>query len=343
MKRLVIYAIVALCAGAAHVATATTQTDAPAPKPKAVVAEPVYDAGQVAKGEDVVHDFVVANEGDAPLNILEVRPACGCTVADYDEVIAPGATGKVHTVIDTSTFNGGISKGVTVLTNDPENPRLVLTTKALVKPLVFVEPGFARYVQPQMSEPGEVQELIYSEDFDKLEITDVKSPYDFLAVTYRKATDEEREERGKGNQWVLTLTLDYSKAPVGALADYVHVVTNHPKQKDVPIPVSGFVRPMVVVTPDEARLGQVDVSEAPQVASLLLKNYAQQNIDVSVAGTTVPGLKVGVEPLQEGREYKIILTVDEDVPKGDFDGTIRLNLNHPKMPTLEIPVHGTRL
>jgi hypothetical protein len=264
-------------------------------------------------------------------------------VADYDEVIAPGATGNIHTVVDTATFEGGISKAVTVLTDDAKNPRLMLTIKALVEPMIFVKPGYARYVQPQKSAPGKVEELIFCQDFDNLEITDVKSPYDFLSVDYRKATEDEREEHGVGNQWVVTLTLDYDKAPVGALADYVYVVTNHPKQKDVPIPVSGFVRPMVVVTPDEARLGQVDVSEAPQVASLLLKNYAQQNIDVSVAGTTVPGLKVGVEPLQEGREYKIILTVDEDVPKGDFDGTIRLNLNHPKMPTLEIPVHGTRL
>lgn len=342
MKRLV-YAILALCAVVAYAAPLAAQTESTASGPKAVIEEPIFDAGKVAKGEDVVHDFVIRNEGDAPLNITDVRPACGCTVAQYDKVVPAGGTGKVHAVVNTTTFDGGISKGITVLTDDPQNPRLILTVKALVQPMIYVRPGYARFIQPQLSDPGVVEELVFAEDFPDLEIVEAKSPFPYLTVDYRKATEEEKQKEVPGNQWVVTLTLDYGKAPVGALADYVHLVSNHPIQKDVPIPVSGFVRPMVVVTPDEADLGSVNLSDGPAKATMVLKSYAAEDLKVSVAESTVPGVEVSVEEVQPGREFEIVLTLGDDVPMGKFDGLIRLNLNHPKKKSLEIPVHGTRI
>ena len=55
--------------------------------PKAVVDKPIVDVGKVKKGDPVRHEFVIRNAGDAPLEITEVKPSCGCTVADYDKVI----------------------------------------------------------------------------------------------------------------------------------------------------------------------------------------------------------------------------------------------------------------
>ncbi|MFP5289067.1 MAG: DUF1573 domain-containing protein, partial [Thermoanaerobaculia bacterium] len=95
-------------------------------KPKAVAVEPIKDVGNVAKGEKIAHDFILRNDGDAPLEITQVHPACGCTVVEFDKTIAPGKTGKVHAVVDTSTFNGAIAKGVTVFTNDTDTPQIEL-------------------------------------------------------------------------------------------------------------------------------------------------------------------------------------------------------------------------
>ena len=116
-----------------------------------------------------------------------------------------------------------------MLTNDPENPRIALTLKAEVTPSVYLRPGFARFIQAQDSDPGEVEQIIFTRDIDDLKVLGVESPYPFLDAQARPATDEEKQEEGTGNQWVITLTLDYSKAPVGPLADYVNVTTNHPQ------------------------------------------------------------------------------------------------------------------
>src|SRR5436305_6468304 len=177
MKRQIGTAILALCAAwlvaapalAAEASPANTAAPAaPAAKPnkpKAVVPEPIKDVGTQPKGEKIAHDFVIRNEGTAPLQITEVRPACGCTVADLDKTIAPGQSGKVHVVVDTSTFGGPISKGVTVFTNDADNPQIELTVRSTAQPLITVMPGYPRYIVVQ-GEPkdGTIAQTLWSED-----------------------------------------------------------------------------------------------------------------------------------------------------------------------------------
>src|SRR5262245_43128893 len=160
-------------------------------KPKIVAAEPVKDVGTVAKGEKIVNDFVIRNEGDAVLEITNVQPACGCTVAEFDKSIAPGQTGKIHAVVDTTTFNGPISKGVSVFSNDPDTPQLELTIRAKVEPFVSVKPGYARYITVQ-GEPleGNIVQTIWVPDGTPMDITGVDSPWPFLKVTYREAKPE---------------------------------------------------------------------------------------------------------------------------------------------------------
>ena len=343
MKRATVYAVLALCAVAVAAAPALAQEAAAEARPKAVVDEPVFDAERVNKGKNIVHDFVVKNEGTTPLRITDVRPACGCTVADYDEVIAPGASGKVHAVLDTTSFAGPISKGITVLTDDPENPQLTLTVKALVEPLVFVKPGYARFIQPQLSEPGTVEQLIFTRSFDALEVVDVTSPYPFLTTVARPAKADEVDSNGSGKQWVVTFTVDYEKAPVGALGDYVVVKTNHPEQTEVPIPVSGFVRPMVVVTPQDLDFGKIQVSGESAQAQLVVKNYGREDIEISFKDSTVPGVRVNVDSVEAGREYTLEVMLGPELPKGDFSGAIHLQLDHPKQKSLTIPLKGTRI
>lgn len=311
--------------------------------PRAVLPEPVYDAGGVAKGEKISHDFVIRNDGEAPLEISDVRPACGCTVAEFDKTIAAGESGTVRAALDTTTFDGPIAKDITVFTNDPVNPKLRLSVKAEVRPYLLIQPGYARFVQAQQSEPGVVSQIVFTTTFDDLKITSAESPYPFLAVTYREATaEDEPREHGVGRQWVVTLTLDYTKAPVGTLAEYVTLYTNHPNQPIAKLPVSGFVRPMIAVTPPAADFGEIDVSEA-QNASMLVRSFAAENVAVTSAETDVPGVELAVTPIEEGKRYALQVTLSPAMPKGRFDGTIKIKTDSPKAPLIEVPLRGTAI
>lgn len=334
--------VAVLIAASAVPATVMAAAEADAARPKAVVAQPVHDAGVVPTGQQIVHDFVVENQGDAALEITGVRPACGCTVAQFDRTIAPGQSGKVNAVLDTSTFGGPIAKGITVLTNDPAKPRIQLTVKAEVRPHLLADPGFARFLQPQHSDPGVVEQRVWTKSFDKLEILSVTSPYPFLKVTHEPIADAaDRHKDGVGPQHELTFVLDYSQAPVGALAEFVVVETNHPQQPQIKIPVSGFVRPLVVVTPDAADFGALTLDADGANGTLILKHYGAQPLEIRTAETTIPGVEVAIEPVEAGREFNVRVQLPPDMPKGPFAGTISLSTNNPRKPTVEIPLRGT--
>ena len=337
-----LFVAVLIATAAVPAAVMVAAEAAEAAQPKAVVATPVHDAGMVPTGQKIVHDFVIENQGDAALEITAVRPACGCTVAQFDRTIAPGASGKVNAVLDTATFAGPIAKGIAVLTNDPANPRLELTVKAEVRPHLVADPGFARFLQPQHSDPGVVEQRVWTKSFDQLEIVDVTSPYPFLKVTHKPITaNAKRHQDGVGPQHELTFVLDYSQAPVGSLAEFVVVETNHPQQPQIKIPVSGFVRPLVVVTPDAADFGALTLDADGANGTLILKHYGVQPLEIRAAETTIPGVEVAIEPVEAGREFNVRVQLPPDMPKGPFAGTISLSTNNPRKPTVEIPLRGT--
>src|SRR6187549_2353377 len=127
------------------VAQEKASTDA-AKGPHLSLTEPIKDFGTVPKGQKLDWSFVVHNTGTTDLEILAAKPACGCTVADFDKIIKPGQTGKVTAHVDTTNFAGPIAKAVTLETNDASTPNAQLTITAIVKPYVDAFPaGFVRF------------------------------------------------------------------------------------------------------------------------------------------------------------------------------------------------------
>lgn len=302
--------------------------------PRAVVDKPIVDVGEVKKGEPVGHQFEIRNAGDAPLEISEVKPSCGCTVADFDRVIAPGATGRVAVVVETGAFGGGIAKSVAVFTNDVENPKLSLVVKALIREPVVARPGYVRFmtVQGQPAEPS--VQTVSATDGTPIEVLSVTSPYPFLRATHRRA------EGGEGG-WQVELRLDRA-APAGSLADYVVVTTDHPEQPEVKIAVSGLVRPVISVAPKVADFGRRELAE-PQSKSLEVKNLGTPEVEVTEASTDVAGLEAEIEEVEVGRHYRIQLTLTDALPKGDFEGRLTIKTSSDRQPVVEVPLRGTIL
>jgi hypothetical protein len=327
--------ILALCA-ALWVAASLWAAGAP----KAAVVEPVKDVGNVAKGEKIVHDFAIKNDGNADLTITNVQPACGCTVAEFDKVIKPGQTGKVHAVVDTSTFSGAIAKGISVFTNDPAAPQIELTLRAKIEPYISVKPGYARYITVQgEAQEGHIAQSLWAPDGSAWDVTSVDSPYPFLTVTFREAKPEERVPDAKGKQWQVEMNLA-NDAKVGPLSDYVTVHTSHPKQKLVQIPVSGFVRPVIAVTPATADFGTIELKE-PLRKALNIRNFATEPIKVTGVDPNLPkGIEAKLEPLQEGREYQVRVILNPEIGKGPFHGKVTIHTDSPKVPTIEVEFKG---
>ncbi len=93
-----------------------------------------HDFGVIEEGTKAEHDFAFTNTGDAPLIISNAKGSCGCTVPQWPrEPIAPGETGMIHVVFDSSGKPGQQTKQVTLNANTVPNTK-VLTINAQVQP-----------------------------------------------------------------------------------------------------------------------------------------------------------------------------------------------------------------
>jgi hypothetical protein len=105
-------------------------------KPSILFESRVYDFGQI-KEEDgrKTARFAFKNIGNDTLKILNVRASCGCTTSDYTRTpVLPGQSGYVDVAYNPLGRPGNFNKIVTVITNDPDNPNVVLTIKGSVIP-----------------------------------------------------------------------------------------------------------------------------------------------------------------------------------------------------------------
>ncbi len=330
----------AILAGVALLfATAVAAEETAGPKPKAVVPAPIFDGGIVQKGAKVIHDFEVRNEGDADLQILDVRPACGCTVASFDRLIPAGGTGHVHLEVDTTAFTGPIAKAATVLTNDPAMPSFQLTVQAAVRPLIGVSPGYARFIFVQGAAPGTISQTLWAEDGQDFQVSKATAPNSFMKTSFHEATEKEREPTGKGRQWVVELTLP-SDAPVGELRNFLTIETNHPKQTEVQVPISGFVRPLFVVTPPTLDFREVAVDQ-PKSYTAAFVNYGEAPITIQKVEVTVPGITAKIQELDAGHRFRLTLAITPGLAKGPFSGQLRITTSSPQVPVFEAPVLGT--
>ncbi|WP_395043039.1 DUF1573 domain-containing protein [Flavobacterium sp.] len=104
---------------------------------KVVIASPlawkaeVVEVGEIPQGTPKAIQFEFKNTSDKAVIITNVKPACGCTAADYTkEPIAPGKTGFVKATYNAAAA-GSFTKTVTVTTSAEETPK-VLTFKGTV-------------------------------------------------------------------------------------------------------------------------------------------------------------------------------------------------------------------
>lgn len=310
--------------------------------PKAVPVEPIKNFDIVPRGEQIVHEFLIKNEGDATLEITDVHPACGCTVASFDPKIEPGKTGKVTAKVDTQDFAGPISKSIAVFTNDKANPKLQLVVKAEVKPYIGADPGYARYNYVQGEPLRPIPQLLWSEDGRDINIVKVTPPYPHLKVGYHEAKEEERKKDVKGRQWIIDIELT-PDAPVGALKDNVEVETDHPKQKLVKLPISGFVRPRQHITPVDIDFGEIEGAALPLQRTLHFTNFATDGIEVSKIETGLQGVTMTAKPndKQPGHRLMLTLTLNPDMPKGDFNTSIKIYTTDKQKPFMLLPIKGS--
>ena len=107
-------------------------------KPDIFFESPSFDFGTITEGTNVDMTFKFFNSGSAPLLIKNVKPACGCTGAEFPkEPIMPGKSGVIKASFSSAGFKGqNVHKSITVTTNIDDNGSdkvVVIYLKGFVK------------------------------------------------------------------------------------------------------------------------------------------------------------------------------------------------------------------
>ena len=91
--------------------------------PEISLPKTVIDLGRTFQGEKASGNFIIRNSGAAPLKLIEIKPSCGCTVAEpATKAVEPGGEVAVSVQVDTAGKVGRVRKGVEITTNDPVTP-----------------------------------------------------------------------------------------------------------------------------------------------------------------------------------------------------------------------------
>ena len=154
----------------------------PFPEPDMVLSERVYNAGKVKTGATVRYVFLIENKGRGELYLENVRPTCGCTVAEYDKRIPPGGKGKIKALLNTTGFKGRINKTIEVTSNDPDEPFLILSLLATVYRVIDVLPNENVYFRTYRGESAVATRIIRRSDGKPFELKEIRTTLPELTI-----------------------------------------------------------------------------------------------------------------------------------------------------------------
>lgn len=323
-------------------ATAQTPDSQPAPPdlppghsvgsaPRIHVEHPTHDFGQVWSGTVNKYTFQIQNLGQEPLQISQVKRSCGCTLAgEYDRVIGPGAVGQIPVSINTNRFSGKFSKSVTVISNDPQNPKIKLTLTGTARPFIKVQPLAADFGTIGEDETKTVTVKLTNNTDDPVNITlgheDAVGPFhtELIAVT-----------PGREYDLKITATPPYGRRSVRR---YLHLNTDHPKSPKLQIACRAHVRPRLEVNPRILRLPEPQPDAFQR--TVRFTNHGQDPVKLLSVESDVEGLDVTFQEVSAGKEYMLSIRGPADFAPASRVGKVVLHLDDKESPTIEVPIRS---
>ncbi|WP_422927301.1 DUF1573 domain-containing protein [Singulisphaera sp. PoT] len=335
--------------------TATGTPAAKGPQPKAVVeGDPQYNFGTKAQHTKFEKEWFIKNEGKAPLRLSLEAPPCSCTVANFQgkdgkssvsEIsVEPGDKVPIHLTWDTRSYNEHYKKPATLLTNDPERPKITFTAEGEVRPAVVVYPDanipLLELTTDEEKHTGKI--AIFSPDRPDFKLTGVKtSKPDVISASWKPLTTEEASAIKTKEGFMVEVTIGRG-LPLGAFQEELIFTTDHPKQPEVSVKVTGKMVGPVTVVPERLRMTDVAGNAGgSKELTILVRGQKDVKFDVMHAPK---GLKVEVlegTHLPKVRKYRMIVTIPPGTPAGTIEDEIILKTDHPL--AAEIKVYANLL
>jgi len=295
-----------------------------------------HDLGSVEEGSQTDRVLMFRNAGEQELIISQARPSCTCLeVESLTERVAPGGEGRIALTFDATGLRGGQMYHLFVESNDPVSPLAVVEVVTLVKPSSLLVSRRRIYFGEVDASLGATREIFVKDPGDgSLRITDVvaESPNLGVLLGGKAISKPEVEE----TVFPVQVTLEPG-LPVGPFEGAITIISNHPKEPRVQIPVVAMVKGDIEVSPEALFLG---FAQEGQILSKSVSLRARTPRAFSIENVcTSPDLfSVEISPKAGGREYVATVSLKETAPAGLVKGEVHFHTDSPLQPTVTVPV-----
>ena len=309
-------------------------------QPRLYVAERNRDIGIILEGDVHTLRWVLENRGSATLTIDHTQASCGCVVARLsdDQKVIPAGESRELTVDFNSHGRRGIQKkSVTIVSDDPTEPRLKLQFTADVRHLYIISPqGVVNLRAVRRGEPAEKSiDIAPGPGRHRLTIVSVEIP-EGSPVTAEVVPIESGD--GKGRRILVTVGREAALGPLQT-------------PLTIKLDVDGIQRERVLSVRAEV-VGDltwhpriVDQTRSParpgkRFAPITLRSTIDAHFSL-IKADAGPWLDVDIEPKGHGpdnRSYAIILTLRDGAPPGPFAASLNVRTDSLDQPLIQIPV-----
>lgn len=333
-------------------------------KPKVFLESDTYDFGAMDANSTNKHEFVVRNKGEGPLKLTKGETTCKCTLANLDDAeIPPGGESKVAIEWSAKSLTGGFRQSATILTNDPDHPRVTLTITGRVTAVVRSSPSEVIFSRLSAGETGTASVRIFGYGSEKkletqgfhLEESGNAKYFDVALVPL--SADQIKDEPDAKSGYEVRITLKPG-LPVGPFRQKISVATNLKEAASVEIPIRGEVVSEISITGKEfdsetgvLMLGTVVGSQgAERTVRIFVRGPFCREVKFEPTEVSPGLLRVKVGKTEEMGGGSVTLTpLTVVIPKGSPPanhlgseqgklGRITLKTHHPQSPELRIYV-----
>ena len=332
--------------------------------PKALVDRPQRELGVIGDPQEFAQKFVFRNQGDSPLELARGPSSCSCTATDLPEgPIPPGGQAVVGVRFNETTKHdilkaGPLAQSMTVLTNDPDRPRIVLQIAATVVLRVTAAPAdltlSLKTTDLSSEEKRSAETLIYSQTWDRFDLAAGRASQ--RGISWRIAPAAKKElaaVQGRSGYHVrITLPPDMPDGRFAATIDFpVKPPAAAERPCKVQVQLQGSIDGRLAIYGGKLdanqvlRLGVLEEGESVQ-ENLVMKLCDERPALVIERIETEPAfLRARAAPCGGGAAktglYRITVEIPHAPPCNFADphfALIRLKTNHPRLPVIEVKV-----
>lgn len=322
----------------------------------------VVEFGDLYAGEQAASTVKFTNRSDAPWAVKQVKPSCGCTVAnvygpDGDRIpdtsrgdmpictVGPGESITVEVGFDARNQQGSVEKKLYVYGMQPKDPTVELKLRARVNRVIMVTPSYLQLGTLDKRSEIVRDVVVEARDIGEWKIVGFESNYEGVPLPpFLELAAVEQ----KGDSRKVRVTVGGPRE-VGHFNAQVKILIEHPRVTEATFTLIGSVQPDISFQSGHKTFPEALVFEQMQSEDKATRTLTIENRDptvpyilesVEVQGPKTEYFEAKVRELQKGVRYQVTLTADGAIGMPFFRGKLVLKARHPEIPEKAIQFHG---